>query len=311
MDASAGDSLAGRRVHAARAARRRPLARPRLAPRRSRVAALGVAGQVRSARTPARAAPDGARRRRRLRGRPGGDRLVAARGAASGRRARGPHAGAGGSDSRPRARARAAARRRRQRVSDRGRNLAVLSPGGVVAVVAHSRRARALLRRHRARRERRSVRLRRGARRARELAREQSAAGHGGDGRPAARARGARARAATAAGADRGGDDRAPGCGVRARRGGAAVSRGPSAGGGAGRRGRVRLVAAGVADAVRSSVGTADDPRLHRARSGALRVSTPDLTHRRRTGLARYRRLRADDDARSRTRGGRNAGAGP
>ena len=80
--------------------------------------------------------------------------------------------------------------------------------------------------------ERRSVRLRGGARRARELARRQSAAGDGGHGRPAALARGAGARTAAAAGADRGRHDRGPGPVVRRRRGRAAVSRRASAGGG-------------------------------------------------------------------------------
>ena len=152
VDAGAGDGVARGRVPAVRAARRRVVAGPGSAPRRARAPALVVAGHVRSPRAQARAAPRGAGRGCQLRGRPGRHRLAAPRGAAPDRRRRGADAVAGGSDSRPRARARAAARRRRQRVSDRGGNVAVLSPGGVVAVVAHPRRARALLRRHRARR---------------------------------------------------------------------------------------------------------------------------------------------------------------
>ena len=60
-------------------------------------------------------------------------------------------AGAGRSDSRARARAHPPARLRGQPAADDRRNAAVLSPGGLVDVVAHPRRARTLLRRCRGR----------------------------------------------------------------------------------------------------------------------------------------------------------------
>ena len=194
-----------------------------------------VAGRVRSPRAPARAAPRGARRRRRRSWtarwsigwlRPVVLLPVAAR--------RGPDAGAGGSDSRPRARARAAARRHRStRARPWPRPLLFYHP----AVWWLSSRIRAE-REHccddiALDGERRSLRLRRGARRARELAREPPA-------RWRWRRRAARCVARVArvlgrpprAGADRGRHHRrAGGLSFVDRGGRAAVSRRASAGG--------------------------------------------------------------------------------
>ena len=214
------------------------------------------------------------------------------------------------SDSRPRARARAPARRGGQRVPDRRRDVAVLSPGGVVAVVAHPRRARALLRRHRAGDERRSLRLRRGARRARELARR------------AVRRWRWRPRAARCSRAWRGCSG-----GRRGRRGsGRATTAALVA-----RRSSSPRARCSISSRVSRRRCRTPRRRRRRERGGCCSIIRPDrwsirgftardlvryayqlprLTHRRRAGLARHRRLRADDDARSRAGGRRNAGAG-
>ena len=98
------------------------------------------------------------------------DRLAQAGRAAAGERAGRPVAAAARGDPRARARAHPPPRLPGQPAADARRDAALLSPGGLVAVGTHPRRARELLRRSRRQPVRRSGRLRQRARRSRGAA---------------------------------------------------------------------------------------------------------------------------------------------
>src|SRR5262249_10097796 len=140
---------------------------------------------------PARLPCRGRRRRVHARRRADGRRLAAAGDPAAGRRTRLVVAVAGGSDHCARARAHPPARLRGEPAADPGRDPALLSPGGVVAVEPDSHRARALLRRCGDRDLRRSGWLRAGAGGARESPHAVGVDGDGGDRRIASEPRAA------------------------------------------------------------------------------------------------------------------------
>ena len=121
-------------------------------------------------------------------------RLAEAGRAAAGQRHGRPRAEPDGSHPRARARPHPASRLRRQSFPDRRRNVVVLSPGGVVAVAADSRRAGELLRRSRREPVRRPGGVRSGARRARRAAFDSRRSGARGNRRIAAAAGQAAAR---------------------------------------------------------------------------------------------------------------------